>query len=176
MLVAYPDEIAADELRYEREWLNGFFSELSDEPVHLEMARFTAKEAMEATVERWIGNICTIQSAFEMRLNNFSSLPPHTIYARIQDQLPFLNFVSKLKFLDDFIQSGNCPPVQFASKAFIPIGSRLPDNIYEEAVKFYSARTFQASFLLTKLGLLKNRGGDDGVRLIQTFSLHCFIS
>ena len=161
-------------MKEENKWLENFFPEYLNESLQLEIAGFSAKEALEPTLERWIGNICALQSAFEIRLNNFSSFLPGTIYVRVQDQVPFLHFVEKIKFLDAFIQSNECPPVQFASRALIVLGHNLPETIFDEAQKYYSGRTFHSSFLLGKLGLLKHCGPDAGYRMLNTFTLPGF--
>ncbi len=176
LLVAYPDELAMKDLKSEQTWFNHRFPEVALKPIQLEIARFSAKEVMEETLERWIGNICALQSPIEIELNNFSSIPPHIIYARVQHHHPFLNLVDKLKIVDGFIQSGNCPPVAFTTRPIIPIASGLSKYIFEEAEKFYSGRTFHTSFFLQKIELLKRDGVDKSFRRIQSFTLSCLHS
>jgi hypothetical protein len=93
---------------------------------YITVANFFAKEVMEETLNRWINNICNQQPGFELQLNNYSGFPPHTIYIRIQDPMPVNNLGQKLKVIDNFIQSSDCPPLQVKSKPHVPISQRLP--------------------------------------------------
>ena len=72
-LVVYPDEPVNEKLIEER---NRFYSKYDTRSQvqlkpHILIANFLAKEEMEATLLRWIQNICNLQSSFNVCLNNF---------------------------------------------------------------------------------------------------------
>src|SRR4249919_2664647 len=89
------------QLRMQWEQLYGE-STVSDKPPSITLACFMAREEMEDMVMRWLNRICNIQHSFMVTLNNFSAVPPQTIYIRVQDSTPFLQLASQLRLLDDF--------------------------------------------------------------------------
>jgi 2'-5' RNA ligase len=122
---------------------------------HITIANFLAKEGMEATLGRWIQNVCNLQNSFTVTLNNYGGFPPHTIFLRIQNAEPFKKLANALRILDGFIQSNDCPPLKLISKPHLTIARQLPEFIYETAIKDYSQKIFHESFKVDKLILLK---------------------
>ena len=134
------------------------------------IADFMIKEEMEATLFRWIQNICNLHPRFSMSLNNYSSFPPHTIYLRIQDAEPVKKLINSLSMLNSFIIANECPPIQFTVRPHLIIASGLPDHVYEEAVSIFSAKSFYETFSVEKLVLIKKNISGTG-ETINTFSL-----
>jgi hypothetical protein len=138
---------------------------------NISIAQFQAKEIMEETLERWIQNICLLHNSFEIRLNNFSSLPPHTIYLRILDPMPINHICNQLKMLNGFIESNNCPPLVLNSRPYLAVASGLPEYVYDKAVKEYAQRCFSQSFSVEKLVLLKKQGLYATSQVVSSFRL-----
>jgi hypothetical protein len=44
---------------------------------------------MEEIMIKWLQRIVSSQRSFTVMLNNYSGLPSHTVYARVQDHMPF---------------------------------------------------------------------------------------
>ena len=44
-----------------------------------------------------------LHPSFTVTLNNYSALPPHTIYLRVQDPQPFRHLMNGLKILDGMV-------------------------------------------------------------------------
>ena len=135
------------------------------------VAAFLVKEDMEETLSRWIQRICGNQQSFNLMLNNYSGFPPDNIYLRIQDEHPFKKLASSLKELNHYITSCACPPIQFSSRFHIAIADDLPENIYVNALKKYSHKSFHESFIVKELQLLKRRNEYDTYKPISVFSL-----
>lgn len=136
---------------------------------HIIVASFLAREAMEETLIRWIQRICDQQPPFTVTLNNYSGFPPHTIYLRVQDPLPFLHLAQKLKAVDDLVRSSSCPPVRLIAKPHLSIARRLPEPIYTKAMFSYSQKTFHESFLVNDLRLLRRAHQFDDCKMINVF-------
>ena len=172
-LAALPDENVQEEIGREKNVLREQLQlEHGLPPVpHIILAQFMAREAMEETLSRWIRNICRLEHDFQVELNNYSGLPPHTIYLRIQDPAPFSRFTNRLKILDSFIQSNDCPPVRILNKPYITIASGLPEVLYNEAIRLFAQRNFYVSFRLQKLVLVRKLWNGPGATVIESFSL-----
>jgi hypothetical protein len=172
-LLALPDDQLAGAIREEKELFDGLSTGISalNKGPHIRIAAFLAKEAMEETLVRWIRNICQIQESFSVTLNNYSGLPSHTIYLRIQDPAPFVQLASRLRIIDSFVQSNDCPPVQVIVKPFLSIAGGLPESIYTEAIRLYAQKSFHASFTLEKLVLVKRSWEGERDELVERFHL-----
>src|SRR5450631_2036531 len=122
---------------------------------HITMAAFQAGEAMENTLIRWIQRICSRHKSFDLTLNNYSGFPPHTIYLRVQDDLPFRELALQLVAIDDFIRSSGGPPVNLIGRPYLSIAGGLTEQVYGRAMPEYSRRSFHESFQVEELVLLK---------------------
>ncbi|HJW16901.1 MAG TPA: 2'-5' RNA ligase family protein, partial [Flavisolibacter sp.] len=172
-VVVVPDDATHESLRSEQQFFHESFlpgNNFAGDP-HISIARFQAKEIMEETLVRWIKNICLLHSSFEIRLNNFSSLPPHTIYLRILDPLPITHIGNQLKMISAFIESNNCPPITLSSRPHLAIASGLSECIYEKAVREYAQRCFSQCFTVEKLVLLKKEDVYGPTKLVSSFRL-----
>ena len=172
-LVALPNEEVQQEIGKEKNFLREQFQLNHGLPPvpHIILAQFLAREAMEHTLSRWIHNICRLEESFPVLLNNYSGLPPHTIYLRVQDPLPFQQLANRLRILDGFIQSNDCPPVQIPNRPFITLASGLPEPVYNDAIRLFAQRSFHASFQLQKLVLIRKLWEGPGGTVIDSFSL-----
>ena len=172
-LVVHPNDDVQEKILKEKEW----FYDLYQQPVatatrpHIIIADFLAKEIMEQTLIRWIQKICDLQKSFTVTLNNFNSIPVHTIYLRVQDPQPFKQLTNQLRIIDNFVRSNDCPPVQLATSPFMSIASGLPEDIYHKAVYEYARRSFHESFRVNKLTLIKRKTDYDDYQLVNTFTL-----
>ncbi|HEX2607439.1 MAG TPA: 2'-5' RNA ligase family protein [Flavisolibacter sp.] len=173
LLVLHPDPLVCSQIREEKDQFEKRFEHnafASAQP-RITLANFLAKEAMEGTLNRWIFNICKLQAPFDVHINNYSSIPPHTIYLRIQDPAPFQQLANQLQIIDSFIQSNDCPPLILISRPFLALAQRLPEPIYQEAIKEYAQKHFTASFRADKLTLLKRQHESAPCQLVDSFGL-----
>jgi 2'-5' RNA ligase len=138
---------------------------------HITVAAFLAGEQMEDTLIRWIHRICRRNQSFEITLNNYSGIPPHTIYLRVQDPEPFRQLMQQLRAIDEFIRSSGCPPVNLISRPYLSIAGGLTEQIYNKAMIEYSQRTFHESFQMEELVLLKREHSFDACRTVNVFRL-----
>ena len=173
LLVVHPDQRVSEEILKEKEI---FFDSYQQEVAikvkpHISVAYFLAKEMMEATLIRWTQRICDLQRSFWVTLNNFSGFPLDTIYLRVLDPQPFRQLANQLKMIDSFIQSNDCPPACLVTSPHVAIAARLPESVYNEAMKQYAQKCFHASFKVDTLLLLKRRDKYESYQLVNTFTL-----
>ncbi len=153
-----------------------FGREYGIEPVagakpHIKVAGFRAQEVMEETLIRWIERICRLREGFVVTLNNYSGFPPHTIYLRILDPVPFIRLGKELRAVDELIRSSWCPPANLVAKPYLGIATRLPEQVYLRAMPEYSRKTFHASFMVNELLLLQKDRLSGACKTINIFRL-----
>jgi hypothetical protein len=177
LLVIYPDEELSEKLLDEQQQFvsdYGMRVSIRNQP-HITMAAFQADEAMEGTLIRWIERICSCHKRFDITLNNYSGIPSHTIYLRVQDPAPFLQLVQQLQAIDNFIRSSDCPPANLTSRPFLSIAGGLTEKVYGKAMPDYSRKMFHESFLVKELILLKRDHSFDSCKTVNIFRLNDII-
>jgi len=153
----------------EKKYFTNRFGPAPAGPEGIVLARFEAKGFMEETLIRWIQNSCNLQGPLSIQLNNFSSIPPHSICIRLQDTRPLLQFAQRLKMLDAFMEASNCPPLQMERRPCLTLAGSLSPAVYEKAVPAYARRCYRQSFVADKLLLLKKKSWDEEWSLVNTF-------
>lgn len=171
LLVVDPDVSVHDKVLAQKQ---EFYDEYHEQAAiktgsHIIVASFLAREAMEDTLIRWIQRICDQLQPFRVTLNNYSGFPPHTIYLRVQDPMPFLHLSQKLKAVDDLVRSSSCPPVRLISKPHLSIARRLPEPVYTKAMFNYSQKIFHESFMVHEMRLLRRAHQFDNSKMINKF-------
>lgn len=178
MLVAYPDKEVSEKIISEKQLFDQSYEQdiaLRSKP-HITIASFLAKEVMEITLNRWIQNVCNLHHAFNVTLNNYSSFPPDTIYLRILDPIPFKKLANQLKIIDAFIQTNDLPNACLAATPHVAVTSKLPEHIYEMAIKEYAHRCFCETFRVEKIVLLKRSWEGAKYELVNTFTLAPYVA
>jgi 2'-5' RNA ligase len=115
--------------------------------------------------------IISTQKRFDIALNNYSGFPPHTVYLRVQDHQPFKQLAASLKVVDQYIRGNDCPPMELITHPYLSVAKKLPENIYEEAIKVYARKSFHASFEVSQLILLKRQHQFDTCKQLSVFHL-----
>lgn len=138
---------------------------------HITVAAFFVKEEMESTIIRYMHRIFSMQKSFDVMLNNYSGFPPHTVYARVQNHEPFKQLADSLKVVEQYIKGNDCPPMHLIKYPHVPIARRLKQNVYEKAMFEYSQKTFNASFTVNELILLKRQTQFDKCQQVNVFKL-----
>jgi 2'-5' RNA ligase len=172
-LVAHPDNDVFNKVMEEKESFYDKYKEkvaISTQP-HITVACFLAKESMEDTLIRWIQRICSQQQSFMVTLNNYSGFPPHTIYLRVQNELPFQQLIKNLNVVNTYINSCACPPMKLILKPHVSIAGNLPEDVYFKALIQYAHKSFHETFSITQLHLLKREHPYDAGKSINVFGL-----
>ena len=139
---------------------------------YIKVAEFQARESMEETIIRWIHRICSRQESFMVTLNNYGGFPPATIFVRIQDHQPFRDLASRLKVIDEYVQSNSCPPVKFYNRPNLRIAEQPAEPDYGKALFHYSQQDFHESFMVNELVLLKSHTVFEQPKQVNLFRLY----
>ncbi len=173
LLVAHPDGLIGDRVIKEKNWFAGHYkvAAAAKAAPHITVANFLAREAMEPTMAKWMQQAIGMLHSFTVTLENYGGFRPHTIYLQVTDTAPFQQLTRQLKPIADFIRNSSCPAVRFISMPHVTIARKLPENIYHTAATDYAQKTFQGSFMLEDLVLLRRQHAFDSCKTIQVFRL-----
>jgi hypothetical protein len=173
VLVINPDAAVQEKVLEEKQRFAGDYDQdiAAQFQSQIMVASFFAREEMEETLMRWIQRVCDQHQQFIVTLNNYSGIPPHTIYLRVLDPRPFTELAQQLRSIDDWIQSSSCPPLQLHNRPFLSLTRPLPEPIYTKAMFSYSQRTFHESFMATELRLMRRMHRFDASKTINIFPL-----
>lgn len=171
-LVLYPDAVVYEKIMAEKQRFSmnyGVESVVNSFP-NIMVAGFYAGEGMEETLIRWIHRICSQLNSFEIALNNYSGLPQHSIYLRVQDPQPVQQLAFQLKTLDGHVHAmrGHA----FERVPHIVLANELPGPVYQQAMPVYSRKTFRARFMANELVLL---GRDHPFATSKTINVFRFL-
>jgi 2'-5' RNA ligase len=173
LLIVSPGKEVYDKIMEEKQYFSGRY----DQPVaintkpHITVSGFLAWDNMEETLTRRLQYIAKEQRSFYVTLNNYSGFPSHTVYIRIQDPAPFKELTSGIKAIAPYIKEQSFPPSKFISSPHLSIARRLPLAVYENAIKDYSEKNFNASFEVTELVLLRRQHQYDIYKQAGVFRL-----
>ena len=174
LLVVHPEEEIFDQLKEEKEKFSADYkvSVAKKTLPHITVANFLAKEEMEETLIKWMQKIISSQQSFAVMLNNFSGFPSSkTIYARIQNHEPFKQLATSLKVINTYISDNGFPDAKLINHPHLTIARRLNETIYNKAMMDYSYKTFNASFEVNELILLKRSNQYDKCKQVSVFKL-----
>jgi len=138
---------------------------------HITLATFQAGEEAEDTLIRWIKRICHQHRSFQLALNNYSGIPPNTIYLRVQDPEPLRELMRQMGAIDEFIRSSGWPPVHLNGRPYLSIAGGLTEKVYNKAMPDYSRKTFHGIFQVDELVLLRRKHSFDPCRTVNVFGL-----
>ena len=144
---------------------------LANQVPFIAIAEYVATEQMEETIARWVQRICAMQQSFSIMLNNFSGIPPHTIYLRVQYPQLFAQLANQLRVVDAYVREYGFPPITFQQNPHVAIATHLPGQLYLKAMLQYSQKDFNTSFQATELVLLKRKTELDNWEKINMFRL-----
>ncbi len=138
---------------------------------HIVISNFLAWDTMEDALALWLQRIAKGQKSFNVTLNNYSGFPSHTIFLRVLDPAPFNELTSSVKAIDPYIKDWSGAPARFMQYPHISIARRLPVAVYENAIKAYSEKDFNASFNVTEIVLLRRQHQYDKCKEAGVFRL-----
>ena len=135
------------------------------------LIKFSQYELAESRFVNRLRNIATANPSFKITLNDFGSLPSHTIYVNIQTTNHITELTKELKQVQAYIKSDAQHKPHFISEPIISIAHKLLPWQYEKGWFEYSNTHFNASFMVKELLLLKKKDGSNGYKTIERFPL-----
>ncbi len=174
LLVVHPNEETFNQIKTEKENFSSEYNvSIAKKTLpHITIANFLAKETMEETLIKWMHKIINRQQSFDVMINNFSGFPSSkTVYARIQNHEPFKQLATSLKTINTYINDNGFPNAKLINHPHMTIARSLHPNVYEKAIMDYSRKTFNASFMVDELVLLKRQNQYDKCKQVSVFKL-----
>jgi 2'-5' RNA ligase len=173
LLIVSPGKEVYDKVMEEKQYFSNTYGQtiaIKTKP-HLTISNFLAWDTMEHTLTLWMQRIAKRQRSFTVTLNNYSGFPSHTIFLRVLDPGPFNELTLCFKAIDPYIKDWSGSPARFMYYPHISIARRLPAAVYENAIKDYSEKDFNASFNVTELVLLRRQHQYDKCKEVGVFRL-----
>lgn len=122
----------------------------------VELAGFSAPPRLEETLARWTQRICSQQGGLTLEVNNFSGLPPHSVYLRVQDLTSVRELMTNLRKLDIYLTGNGEEALMSANRIMLMVAKGLPaahfDNILYRLgrVEFHQTISIQSLVLQKK--------------------------
>ncbi|MFT4153578.1 2'-5' RNA ligase family protein [Parafilimonas sp.] len=173
-LVVHPAKEIFEQLKQEKEDFSATYKvSLARKTLpHITVAGFLAAENMEQTLIKWLHKIISSRKRFNVMLNNYSGFPSSkTVYARVQDHEPFRLLAASLQVIDQYIKDNGFPRAIIPAHPHVSIARSLQQQVYEKAIMDYSRKTFNASFMVDELVLLKRQNQYDTCKQVCVFRL-----
>jgi len=135
------------------------------------LIKFSQYELAESRFVNRLRNIATANPSFKITLNDFGSLPSHTIYVNIQTTNQLAELTKELKQVQAYIKPDAQHKPHFITEPIISIAYKLLPWQYEKGWLEYSNTHFNASFMVNEILLLKKKEGTNGYKTIERFPL-----
>ncbi len=135
------------------------------------LIKFSQYELAESRFVNRLRNIATVNSSFKITLNDFGSLPSHTIYVNIQTTNYLTELSKELKQVQAYIKPDAQHKPHFITEHIISIAHKLLPWQYEKGWLEYSNTHFNASFMVNEILLLKRPEGSNGYKIMERFPL-----
>jgi hypothetical protein len=136
----------------------------------IELARFEALDRMEDTLSRWSQRLCSESPAISLEVNNFSGLPPQTIFARLADTSPLKKLLIQFRKLDMYLTGNDMPPIQSKGRFTINLSHRVPGHFFDELLYKTGKMEFHDTVVINAIYLQQMKDGD--WHAVRTFNLH----
>lgn len=135
------------------------------------LARFSQLEMMEERIFRRLATISMGIRPMLIELQNFGSLPSHSIFLNIVTKTAIQGLVKNLKCAQNLLQLNADNKPFFTNDLFLPIAIKLKPWQYEKGWMKYSQLHFSGKFVAEEIQLLRKRSGEKQMKLIKRF---CF--
>jgi len=171
-LYLMPDEACTARINTARQLFAGRYGtyNLPMQPPMLSLASFEAKEVMEDTLIRWLQRIAGQFQSFHLRLNNFGGIPPHTIYARVQDPTLLRALIGQLRRIDPYLNASSFKGLQSEQRFGIPVAAHIMHMVYDKAMQYFAMQELCIDFSVQQMILVREAHGLPS-RQVQIFSL-----
>ena len=135
------------------------------------LIKFSQYELAERPFVNRLRNIAMVNKSFRIILDDFGSLPSHTIYLKVQTTNQIMDLIKELKQVQAFIKPNAQNKPHFITEPMVFIAHKLLPWQYEKGWLEYSNTHFNASFMVNELLLLKRKEGGKGYKVVERFPL-----
>ncbi|HEX6332775.1 MAG TPA: hypothetical protein VFZ78_01035 [Flavisolibacter sp.] len=122
---------------------------------YVPFAEIRMKPAFEATVVRWIRNICRLHAPFTLEMNNYTVRPPSNICIQLLETGSLSRLSSHLGVLDSFLAASGCPPVVILKRPVMVIAEHTMTSSFFETALDFSQRDCTGSIPVDHVRLVR---------------------
>lgn len=123
------------------------------------LVRFKQHALMEPHITRRLRGITAAIDTFRVELNNFGSLPSHTIYFAVTSKVQIMNAVKALRAAQKLMKLDDDNKPHFLTAPYITLAQQLLPWQFEKGWAEYQQQTFHARFMADQVVLLKRPSG-----------------
>lgn len=135
------------------------------------LIKFSQYELAERPFVNRLRNIALVNPSFRIILDDFGSLPSHTIYLKVQTTNQIMELIRELKQVQAYIKPNAQNKPHFITEPMVSIAHKLLPWQYEKGWLEYGNTHFNASFMANELILLKRKEDSKGYRVVDRFPL-----
>lgn len=121
--------------------------------LQIQVARFQANAAQAEQIMRWLGRVMRDTKAFSLWLNNFSGIPAHTLYMRVQETPQTEGFARQIARLNQYLKEYDLPTLQYQQKWRLPVMEQVSEAKYEKALNHLARIEFGMELPVTEVQL-----------------------
>ena len=129
---------------------------------YIPLATFTAREAMEETLTRWMQRICRLLPRFCLRLARPTLLPDGSLRMAVAENASLQKLVDRLDVLETYIRSCGTGGVEWTRNPCCNIGRAMPGIGRPDTHSVQTEPHLVASFPVHCLILEKKAHAEDG--------------
>jgi hypothetical protein len=132
---------------------------------------FSATPAEAEMMMRWMTRLLRETSSFTLWLNNFSGLPPHLLFMRVQQTQGMADFVGQMERLNQYLSDYALPSLQLHKRWILPVMESVPGMLYDKALNYLARLELGFSLPVNEILLQKQAIGIRPWALVQRLAL-----
>lgn len=137
---------------------------------HITLVSYAQYQSFEGRIRQRLRNLSLQTAPFSISLQNYSSLPSHTILINIATKTAVQNLVKNIKTnLQEMMKLDKDNKPYFILDPHIFIARRLKPWQYEQAWLQYSNSNFSEKFIATHFTMLRKEIGAQKFELVEKF-------
>lgn len=139
--------------------------------LRISVCDFSASAGQLSTMCKWMQRIFVELPAFRIYLNNFSGIPPHLLYMRVQCTPEVLALRSCIDRLNQYLQRHDLPTVQQPDRWTLPVSNNLSGMDFDKALRYLANKQFTMQLNVRELVLEKQVHPGSDWQVVQRMPL-----
>jgi hypothetical protein len=135
------------------------------------LARFEQYEMLEKRIIHRLNNLAIAQPSFLISLEDFGSLPSHSIYINITSLNQWVTLAKSIRPLQSMLTIDKERKLHIITEPHVLIAHKLLPWQYEQGWLELSNTHFAGKSMISKLVLLRRREGESHYRVLKKFDL-----
>lgn len=139
--------------------------------MHIALIHFQQYEMLERKILHRLEVQATAQHSFLVELQDFGSLPTHSVFINIRTQTAITELVKSFRHMQQLMKIDKERKPHFITEPHIHIAVKLLPWQYEKGWLELSNTPFSGRFVTTQLVLLRRRAGQGKYETLKIFQL-----